>query len=265
MNRDHDAYETLASVYALGALDGDDLAEFEAHLARGCERCAATLSASEETIARLAAEGPRRTPPPEVRRALLQRLEATAPRRERAAGRSLWLPWMLGMAAAVIAAIWVTGGFIAARYEARLDRMTREAAEARERLRQEQDGLRAELQRYAGVIELLRDPATRVVTLRGAGAAPEAGARLVWNETRGGQLFVTNLPPAPEGKAYELWTITGGRPRAAGVFQTDASGKGTHAVEAAPGGKPVEVFAVTVEPAAGASSPTGPIVLASAK
>jgi anti-sigma-K factor RskA len=145
-----------------------------------------------------------------------------------------------------------------------MERLAREASEARERLRQEQDALRAELQRYAAVIELLRDPGTRVVALRGAGPASEAGARLVWHETRGGHLFVTNLPPAPEGKAYELWTITGGTPRPAGVFQTDASGKGTHAVEAAAAGRPVDVFAVTVEPAAGVASPTGPIVLASA-
>ena len=40
----HDPFDTLAAVYAVGALDGDDLVQFEAHLAGGCSRCRTTLS-----------------------------------------------------------------------------------------------------------------------------------------------------------------------------------------------------------------------------
>jgi anti-sigma-K factor RskA len=263
MTQDHETYETLAPIYALGALDGEDLERFEAHLADGCPACETTLRDSSEVMARLALEAPRAAPPPDVRRALLARLDATAPRRERPARRSVWLPWTLGMAAAVLAAIWLTAGFVASRYEARIGQMARETATARERLNQEQAALRAEIERYGAVVELLRDPATKVVALRGAGPSPEAGGRLVWHEARGGQLFVTNLPPPPEGRAYELWTITAGTPRPAGVFQTDAAGRGVHRVTAAAG--PVDVFAVTLEPAGGVPRPTGPIVLASAK
>jgi hypothetical protein len=212
-------------------------------------------------MARLALDAPRVPPPAEVRRALLARLDATAPRREPAVRRSVWLPWALGMAAAVVAAVWLTAGFVASRYEARIGQMARETAGARERLAQQEAALRAEI----AVVELLRDPATKVVGLRGAGPSPEAEGRLVWHEARGGQLFVANLPPPPEGRAYELWTITAGTPRPAGVFQTDATGRGSHRVPAAPGAGPVDVFAVTLEPAGGVPQPTGPIVLASAK
>ena len=65
------------------------------------------------------------------------------------------------------------------------------------------------------------------------------------------------------GKVYELWTISAGQPRPAGVFTVDASGRATHPV--APTRAPVDVFAVTLEPEGGVPAPTGPIVLASAK
>jgi anti-sigma-K factor RskA len=113
------------------------------------------------------------------------------------------------------------------------------------------------------VIALLRDPATRIVALGGAGPSPTGTGRLVWHETAGGHLFVANLPPAPSGKAYELWTITGGRPRPAGVFKVDASGRASQPVPPAPA--PVQLFAVTLEPEVGVPAPTGPVVLASAK
>ena len=76
-------------------------------------------------------------------------------------------------------------------------------------------------------------------------------------------MLITKLPPAPAGKAYEMWTIAGGTPTAAGVFQVDASGQAIHRVP--PGAGPVDVFAVTLEPESGVPAPTGPIVLASAK
>src|SRR5207237_8693319 len=77
--------------------------------------------------------------------------------------------------------------------------------------------------------------------------------------------FVANLPPPPPSKAYELWTIGEGAPRPAGVFRVDAEGRATHRVEPVEGGKPVKVFAVTLEPEGGVPAPTGPMVLASAK
>jgi len=74
---------------------------------------------------------------------------------------------------------------------------------------------------------------------------------------------MTNLKPAPHGKAYELWTIGEGAPRPAGLVPVHASGRGSLRVEPMPGGEPVKVFAVTIEPAAGAPAPTGPMILAS--
>src|SRR5438094_100740 len=83
----HEPFDTLAAAYALGALDGEELVEFEAHLAQECARCAVTLRESYEALAALARSAPPAVPPPEVKQALLSRIAAVAPtaspRRER--------------------------------------------------------------------------------------------------------------------------------------------------------------------------------------
>jgi hypothetical protein len=240
----HETFEELIAVYAVGALDGEDLVRLRAHLAAGCARCEAALRDAHDDLARAVAPVP---PPPDVRSVLLERAgAATAPVRRRAA----WLPWAVATAAAVIAGAAFTGAFVATRYEARLGQMAREVSAVREQLRRE-----------AAALELLRDPATRVVTLRGAGPQPAAAGRVIWHDRAGGELFVANLTPAPRGKAYELWTIAGGRPRPAALFEVDASGKASARIE--PTGSGVDVFAITLEPERGVPAPTGPIVLAS--
>lgn len=260
----HEPFDTLAAVYALGALDGEELVEFQAHLAQGCARCAATLRGSHEALAALARSAPPAVVPPEVKQAVLSRIAAAAAprRRERARG---WIPWIVGAAAAAIVAAAFTGAFVAGHYEARLGQVARELVATRERLQREVAALNDQLVVYRSAADLLRDPATQVVTLRGLGPSPGATGRVIWHRAAGGQLFVANLPPAPPGKAYELWTIGEGAPRPGGVFRVDAEGRATHRVEPVEGGKPVKVFAVTLEPERGVPAPTGPMVLASAK
>ena len=113
-----------------------------------------------------------------------------------------------------------------------------------------------------GVVQV-GTPATQVVTLHGLEPSPEATGRVIWNPTSGGHVFVAGLPAAPAGSAYEMWTIGEGAPQPAGLFKVDASGRGTHRIAAVEDGKPVKVFAITLEPEAGVPAPTGPMVLAS--
>lgn len=181
----------------------------------------------------------------------------------RARTRRGWLAWAVGTAAAAIAAAAFTGGVVASRYEARLGLMARETAALRQRLQRDIVALEGQLAVYRSAAELLRDPATQILTLRGVGPSPQATGRVVWHAVNGGHLFVANLSPPPEGKAYELWTIGEGAPQPAGVFQVDAEGRGSHRIAPVDAPKPVKVFAVTLEPAGGVPAPTGPTVLAS--
>jgi len=67
-------------------------------------------------------------------------------------------------------------------------------------------------------------------------------------------LVVRRLPPAPAGKAYEVWVVAGGHATHAGILRGSMV-ELSHAVP--PGGR----VAVTVEQAGGSEAPTGPLLL----
>jgi anti-sigma-K factor RskA len=255
----HEPFDTHAAAYALGALDGQDLAEFEAHLAHGCDQCVALLREVEESLAALALQAAPAMPPPEVKAALMRRLAPAPVSIERP--RQRWLPWAAFAAAAMLLAV-LSALLVTGHDEERMASLEREVSALREQVRRQEASLR-EGALPAGALALLADPVTTLVTLRGAGPSPDATGRVVWHEREGGWLIASNLPPAEAGKTYELWTIRGGKPAPAGLFEVDRSGVAVRRVE--PAGGPVDVFAVTLEPAGGVASPTGPIVLASAK
>jgi len=249
----HEPFETLAAVYAVDALDGDELAQFEAHLPT-CATCQASVREAQETLTRAMLSMPPQSPPPTARAALVRRV---AERRER---RSYgWLRWAAATAVAASAAAMFASTQVAVRYEARLGQMARETAGVRERLARNEAALQEQVAFYRGAVELLRDPATRVVDLHGQGTESAATGRMVWNDTAGGHLVVAGLRPAPAGKVYEAWTIAAGA-KPAGLFAVDQEGRALHRVPPEPG---VKVFAVTLEPEGGVPAPTGPIVLAS--
>lgn len=253
----HEPFDTLAALHAVGALDGDDLREFEAHLAAGCARCETVVRQTEQALARATMAGPPEPPPAAVRDTLVKRAAAAG-----APGRRRWVPWVIGLVAAAVAAGALSAAYVAARYEARLGHMARETAAAKARVARSEAELREELEAYRSALELLRDPAARLVELRGQGSAPEAVGRLVWTEKAGGLLLATKLPPVPPGKTYTLWTLEGQAPRSAGVFVPDERGRATLRMAAPAGGAPVRVLSVTLEPEGGVPAPTGSVVLA---
>lgn len=258
MNRDE--MIELAAGYALGALEVEDRARFEALLAGGDAEARAALRDFEFTVAGLAAETAE-VAPPAVRAALMARIDAES--RARApltqvlssarpapARRSLWTVVTVGAMAAGIAAIGV-GLAASTVYDRRISHLA-----------QEQALLKQELGRQETLVTILKDPATRVVALSGLSPAPGAKARILWHATAGGMLVAQGLPPAPEGKTYVLWAIAGkGAPMPAGVFAVDAKGVGSLRVAPLQSGEVLDTFAVTLEPAGGVPAPTGSMYL----
>ena len=259
MTRDEIA--ELAAGYALGALDAEDRARFEALLTAGDAEATAALRDFEGAVTGLAAETTD-IPSPAVKAALMARIDAQGRSREAVvrtlssvkpdrSRRSTWTLVLSGVMAAGIAAIAV-GLVVSAAYDRRLTQLAQEAA-----------ALKQEAERRQSVVALLRDPATQVVALSGLAPAPGAKARMLWHATAGGLLVAQGLPPAPEGKAYELWAIAGtGAPQPAGVFTVDAKGVGGLRVAPIDPAGVVDTFAVTLEPAGGVPAPTGAMYLA---
>ena len=254
-----DEIRDLAAVYALGGLEGEDRARFEALLQAGDPDATSAVRDFQGTLLELAA-ATTEAPPAGVKQALMERIGAqpspsisavraglaTAPAR-----RSWWpAVWAAAMAAG-IAAIAV-GLSLSAMYEKQLEAVAEETR-----------ALRAEIERQQAILALVRDPGTQVVALAGLEPAPAAKARMIWNAPKGGLLMTAGLPAAPPGKAYQLWAIEGTKaPVSGGVFEVGADGAATVRVLPLPGVDKVDVFAVTLEPAGGVPAPTGQMYLA---
>jgi anti-sigma-K factor RskA len=237
MATEHEYWSEQSEIYALGALDGQELKDFETHLASGCPICEAYLRETRETLNLLHRSLQPLTPSAAVKNRVLNQIAAdkvvpitaAKPKESR-----LWTR-MTGTIAACIIGVVLTGTYYNYRYSA-----------------------------YNSVINLLRDPATRDLPLYGAGPTPAAKGRFLWNESGEGHIFVSDLPAAPQGKMYAVWTIAQqSPPRYVGMVETGVSGQGGLHIKTAKSERPAEIFAVTLEPLGTTAAPTGPMVLVS--
>ena len=256
-----DRWLELAPLHALGALDGEDRAGFEAHLP-GCPACSAEMRAHEAVAALLPLALPPVWPTLSLRQRVLQRQDPTASATTApAAPRRAWATYLAAAAVVVLAL-----GLLVVRWQR--DRARVAAAEASaeaRRLEAELSVTRLELAEAASFRALVQRPGSVVATLAGLAPAPKARARVVFDPvTREAILVASGLDPAPAGKAYEAWVIAGGAPVPVGVFRPDAQGGAVVRLPPVEATGSAKTFAVTLEPEAGTPAPTGPMVLAGA-
>jgi anti-sigma-K factor RskA len=261
-----DSYAELASLAALGALDGEERRTFEAH-AGGCAACRDELAAFAGVAAALPLALPAVPPSPQVRARVLALATRPTPARPSSVGRPARLPLWLASAASVLLAV-SSVVFRAQRDEARaaaeaasrrLAALEGELGQERQ-VRQSLEQARSEAGRFQ---ELVAHPESRLASLAGLKDAPQARARVLFNTgSCEAVLLVAGLPKAPEGKAYEVWVIGSGAPVPAGVFQVAPDGSAVFRLPVVQETSRVRTFAVTLEPAAGTPAPTGPMMLA---
>lgn len=90
--RPHDELHTLAALYALGALDGEDAREFQAHL-EDCAVCREETRAFQVVVDGLALSPPPAPPRPHVRERLMARVSQRATGRATPADAQVWKMW----------------------------------------------------------------------------------------------------------------------------------------------------------------------------
>jgi anti-sigma-K factor RskA len=242
----HEQWTDSAAAYALGALDTDERAAFEAHLTT-CATCRAEVATLRETAAMLAYAAPvRESPPAALRQRILREARSVRPIGS-AIGlrRPPVLPWL---AAAAGVALTVLAG----------TQLRSERAE-RARLGAALDSVRSDLAARDSMVAAFFGPEVHVVSLSPTGEKPSM--RVFWNHTR--NIFIVtafNVPPAPAGRTYQLWAIQRGKPPLSmGTFNTDAAGRATAIL--AVGGDInaagfIDLCGLTMEPAGGSPAPT---------
>src|SRR5262245_37777445 len=114
----HEKLSELCSIYALGALDGEELREFEAHLKTGCTLCKQQIWEYGETVASIPEALPNVTLSQDLKRRIISRLEQNLPSRTvvdfkptthvRPTKARAWLPWACAVAAGIALTVSLT-------------------------------------------------------------------------------------------------------------------------------------------------------------
>ncbi|WP_420151353.1 anti-sigma factor [Spirosoma sp.] len=111
------------------------------------------------------------------------------------------------------------------------------------------------------MLALLSQPGLRTMELRGNEKAPQGNIILFWNtQTHEVAVQPRSLPPLPADKQYQLWSMVGGKPVDAGVFDSGSENKLIQRLNRSV--SRAEAFAVTVEKRGGSPTPTLSTLLA---
>jgi hypothetical protein len=221
-------------LYAIGVADEPERSEIHAHLNRDCEVCMEGIKRAREIAALLGSSAAPVAPSPKLRRRIL----ASVGGEERRFG---WAPFLAGALALSLFAVVYFGG--------RERDLGNELARVRDINRQQS----IELTRVSEAFAIVNGADTTVTTF-GEGQ-PRPKGKVFWSPSQGVLLIASNLRPAPSGKAYEMWLIPkGGRPKAAGMFQSSSDGSAMHIQRGS--AADTDLVAVTLENEAGSDQPT---------
>ncbi len=159
-----------------------------------------------------------------------------------AAVRPLWA--MMAVAASVLLAIF--GAWTAYQMS--------EVRTQNEQLAAEVSDLNQRTEYTEALAASYRDPNTKVVRMPGLEKAPESSVVALWNQkTNEVLLDVQNLPAAPTGKQYQLWTIVDGKPVDMGMLDPAFSNRLVRMKSSSPN---AVAFAITLEKEGGSPGPT---------
>lgn len=252
----HEQFEEIAALDAVGAATAEQRASLERHLAE-CSSCAGAAAEYNDAAALIALGLEPRDPPAEARHQILNSIGANAETTLTGWRSRRRKPmWWLATAATFFIALWGWS-------ELRVRTVRHEVEELRaskRTLEEDVRRLRTQNQRLGGTLETIGSPDTRTISLAGQEIAPSASAR-VYLDSRNRRAFVffNGLPAVPGDKNYQLWIIRADspNPQPAGVFNVNAQGQAQLSVENLPVGTELKALAVTLEPRGGVPAPTG--------
>ena len=248
----HEQFAEDLSLYALGALQGPERESIEKHL-KECSACREELSRLRGDLALMAfsTSGPR---PPARSRSRLKAAVAKEPRRSQLPQRTRATWWTtLGWAAAVAALMF---GVFLRQQNSELRRRVSELEVSSSRQNQQ-------LLKAKQLLTTLTSPDAVHFTLVAGKTPPQPQGKAIYVPGSGTLVFLANnLPAIPPQKVYELWLIPpSGAPVPAGLFKPDVHGAAAVIRPPLPTGLEAKTFAITIEPEAGSSAPTSPIIM----
>ena len=266
-----DEFIALSAEYAAGGLRGNELEKFVTYVKTASAEELEELSGLLATASLLPLALQRQSPPAHIREALLNNIRLSARVGEAAdertgelvrhattrapgAQRSGWRTWMpLGVTFAALAMVLGFGLYVS--------NLLNTIDTQNQRLL----AIQGELNRKEELLNVLAAKQVEMVLMSGVPDFPVGYGKIIWDPDRKVAILqVSNLPPVPTDKDYQLWVIRGNQPISAGVFAVGTSEPAYFKIEqlAVTNPKEIAAFAITLEPKGGVPAPTGSMYMA---
>jgi len=260
---DHDQFRELIQGYALGALDAQERAAAETHLASGCSECGKALEEARWLVSQLAYLAPGAEPSEMLKDRLLQTVRAEGGGVAPAAGnRRAAVPWWIwaGVAALLVFSLYSAWNARKLQDEIGILRAQTER-QTQERARLEQEMVAVKVQAHEAMI--WSDPKSVKISLPAKDPKmPQLEA--MWHPEMGIVVRGWKMPSLREKRVLQLWLIpkkAGGKPMPSMTFWPDADGKFTAMVENPPEVmSDTQALAITEEPVGGSAQPTSTLM-----
>jgi hypothetical protein len=220
MNGHDDKYSGSCAGYAINALDGKSLQEFEAHLREGCAACSSELSLMKEASALLPVILPQISPPPELKeriefsvrlsQVVRSNLNATnvvpdQPIEEQLKPEPTKKPnhhaVIMGILIAMIVMLFSFSVYIYSLFHT-LDEQKETSVIQQSLLAKSVE----ELEKNNTILEILKSRNLELIPLSGTEINPDGYGQIIWDcGAQTALMHAYNLPPLQANKEYKLW------------------------------------------------------------
>jgi anti-sigma-K factor RskA len=253
-----DEVEALIPAYSLGALDADEVAFVQAHLAT-CPQAVQALAVYTRLATTLLHSTPAGQPPAHLARQLEQALgramgsgqEKTRTSAQPWFGRWRWRSMWASAASAALLLLVALNIYWAYQLVALRHAYNLLASE------------RASQQEEENTVQLLlASNARQSIQLPSAQEGSQAGAEILWDPNLTmAMLYARSFPPLQPDQVYQLWLTDNGERESGGLFTVDQNGTGVLVFPITRPLESLDSMGVTPEPAGGSPGPTSsPVV-----
>ncbi len=263
--------------YALGSLEGKDLAEFQTYLRTANKDELTQLAEILSTASLLPLTLERKAPPPHVKEELMKKIQLSARAGDSVQRRTFepdvlpvphkrsWLPF--GVTTVIVVMV-IGFSFYVFKLMGTIEQQNQRLVGVqteKQQLATQIVALKNELSRKEEMLKVLSSKRIEITVMNGLDVNPVGYGKIIWDpEKKTAILQVSNLPAVPTDKDYQLWVIKGKQPISAGVFAVSNNEpnffKITNLAVTEP--KEIAAFAITLEPKGGVPAPTGAMYMA---
>ena len=250
-----DQFRELIEAYALGALDAEERAALEAHLASGCQDCAKAVEEARWVVSQLGYLAPEAQPSELLKGRLMQTVRNEARGSQGSQKPRGEIPFWMWAGVAALLLVTLYSVRVTLQLQKDIEIANQRAGEVLQQRRE----LEAQLQLAKREARIMTDPKSKKFMMPGKDSQmPQLEA--MWHPELGICVMGDKMPMPSANHVFQLWLIPktpGSKPMPMQTFWPDADGKMVHVVENPP--EPMwntKAIAITEEPEGGSLQPT---------